>query len=151
MRQSLLVLVTCSGLGAGLVSCLEWRRPPDVVPRSELLQTSTPDYDAFVLRCDAKRVLARRIIAERIPLGPAADLFFEANGERGRSLVARAGRGRSFREKQCRQVIDFVCVAEAEMAEEGTPPVDPPVSAVLQNELDRMLAAGELPPDPEAD
>jgi hypothetical protein len=70
------------------------------------------------------------------------------NGEDGTALLVRAVRGRSVREKLCRQVIMYVAGAEDDMQQEGHILSDPRVSAELQTELDRLLAVGELPPEP---
>jgi hypothetical protein len=141
MRQSIIPLLVFVTLAAALLLCVERRKP---APRPEWALESNPaGHEAVAAQRRSLMLhrLARRIIAERIPLLEAAELFREANGKAGLEALVRAMPGRSLREKLCRQVIHFV-VAETEAA------TAPRVSEALQDELDRRLVAGEFPPEP---
>jgi hypothetical protein len=111
--------------------------------------TRTPhEVKVMQLRTQAKHDLARRVIAERTALLVAAEEFYTANGDEGMLNLLRTVPGRSVREKLCRQVIAYVRASECEMEREGHRWTDPRPSASLQRELDELLAAGKLPPEP---
>jgi len=119
--------------------------------RSHSIEVSPvpPEATAIGRRTDAKLQLARRLIIERLPLLDVAEQFAVVNGEYGMRDLIVGGQGRSVREKLCRQVIVYVILVEEEMKEEGHSWSGPRVSEELQRELDRRLAAGEFPPEPE--
>ena len=127
-------------------------------PRAPTHAGRTPQRDGFIpapaeveaidSRLRAKNQLARRIATERMPILKAAELFRQANGEDGLAALVYSVPGRSVREKLCRQVIDFVRAAERDFQREGHPLSTPHVSVELQADLDRLLVAGELPPEP---
>jgi hypothetical protein len=150
MRLPIFALLVFAGLAIGSLFCLDYRKPRSARrPAPPIFGVQPPPPEAVVLerRTRAKSLLARRVIAERIPLLDAAEMFREANGEEGMRLVATV-RGRSVREKLCRQVISFVCGAETEMEEDGHTPAGSRASVVLEKELGLRIAAGEFPPDP---
>jgi hypothetical protein len=122
------------------------RRP---APAPTLVSRPSPEQMAFEQRALVRAHLARRVVAERIPLLEAAELFGQANGEAGMANLVRFMPGRSVREKLCRQVVDYVAAAEDEMARGGHVWTGPRLSEQFRGELDRRLAAGEFPPDPE--
>jgi hypothetical protein len=151
MRLSDLATVAFVVLAAGALLGSACRKPtaaPPLVPSSEIVVERPPEVVAIERRTLAKRQLAFRIVAERTPLLEAAEMFRRANGEDGMDRLARniAMTG-SIREKLCRQVIEYVFVAEAEMESAGHAPIDPPLSALFRDELDHRLVAGEFAPE----
>ena len=151
MRSTVLAISAAAAVAVGLICSWEHWRPPvrSRVPQDPTVLIETPDEVRLLqYRSQAKARLAQRVIAERIPLPEAAELFREANGEAGMANLRCGMYGRSVREKLCRQVIMFVAAAEYEMELAGQSGARPPVSGVLREELDRRLAAGEFPPEP---
>jgi hypothetical protein len=118
-------------------------------PVIERVSPPPPEVAEFEQRTRVKSHLARRIIAERIPLLEAVELFAEVNGEEGTASLILSVPGRSVREKLCRQVILYVVATENEMEKQGHVWTGTRASEELQAERDRLLAAGALPPDPE--
>jgi hypothetical protein len=135
-------------VGVGVLLYLEYRRPSP--GRTARWTELSPPNEGLVIqhRVIAKNQLARRIVAERIPLLEAAEMFRQMNGEEGMALVTSVPGGRSVREKLCRQVIRYVSVAETDLENEGQIVTGPRVSDALKDELDRRIAAGEFPPEP---
>lgn len=151
MRQTALTMLAGTALGAVVVFCVEWHRPPCATgePRVGRYLPPDPGCDAIRHRLIVKDRLARRIIVERIALLEAAELFRAANGDDGLVALARGIPGHSIREKLCIQVINYVFSVENDMARDGEPlPSGPRWSAVLRAEFDRRRAAGEFPPEP---
>jgi hypothetical protein len=151
LRQNVLAILVGTALGTAAVCGIEWRNPSAADRDQQIYRISSPapEADAARRRIGVKNNLARRIIAERIALLEAVDLFYDANGEDGINAVARSIPGHSIREKLCRQVIGYVGSVETELEREGgTGLSDPRWSAVLRAEFDRLLAAGEFPPEP---
>ena len=153
MRQTALVILAAILVGAGVVtlccqSCKPRSIPHGKQPRS-ITEPAPAQTQMYEERSRMKIGLAQRIIAERIPLLDAAEMFRHANEGDAMHNLLRGTPGRSVREKLCRQAISFVSAVEAET--EFAEPASPgrPVSTVLQAELDRRIAAGEFPPDPE--
>lgn len=124
--------------------------PARPVPHESQLCPAPPEAQASWQRGRVKRQLARRVIAERIPLPEAAELFRRANGEDGLVVLARGTSGRSMREKLCHQVIMYTAEAEAEMRAEGWTSCAWD-TAELEADFKRRLAAGEFPPEPGAE
>jgi hypothetical protein len=152
MRVEALKLLAGVAVAGAALLVREYRQPPPVrteARSSFMVLSAPPEVAVLVQRAHAKSRLARRVIAERTPLLDAAELFRRANGEDGMLALVDMVEGRSVREKLCRQVIYYVAGAENEMEHEGRVRTGPRVSAELQAELDRRLAAGELPPEPE--
>jgi hypothetical protein len=151
MRLSDLAPAAFVVLAAGALFGPACRKPtaaPLVVPSSEIALEPPPEVVAIQRRTLAKRQLAFRIIAERTALLEAAEMFRLANGEDGMDCLARNGTQEcSIREKLCRQVIEYVSVAEAELESAGQAPIGPPLSALFQDELDCRLAAGAFGPE----
>lgn len=114
-------------------------------PVSNLLSPVPPETLAMQERWRVKYDLARRIIAERIPLLEAVELFRRANGEDGLHNLAVSHPGQSIHVLLCRQVIEFVATKERDMAEEGHSLTGPRVSECLRREFDWRTAAGEFP------
>ena len=125
--------------------------PARPVPHESLLCPVPSEAQASLYRMRVKSLLARRVLAERIPLLEAAELFRRANGEDGLAALVRSTPGRSVREKLCRQVISYAAVAEAEMRTEGCTSCVWGVAADLEADFNRRLTAGEFPPEPGAE
>jgi hypothetical protein len=115
-------------------------------PVSKLLSPVPPESLAIQERWRVKRDLARRVIAERIPLLESAALFRRANGEDGLQNLAAIHPGESLHKLICRQVIDYVDTREREMEQEGHTWTGPRVSECLRREFDLRAAAGEFSP-----
>jgi hypothetical protein len=149
VRTTALAILVGTVLGSGAILCLEVLVPASKtrLARSNVIPPS-PEVVAIQHRLELKCRLARQLVFDPVPLLSAAEMFRAANGEGGMDVLVQAVPGRSVREKLCRQVIHFVSGAEWEMACEGRSLPDPRASAALQAELDRLLAAGELPPEP---
>lgn len=113
---------------------------------SSVLIPSPPEVEAIQRRCLIKRDLARRIIAERLPLLQAAELFREVNGEDGLHTLALTGLDRSINELLCRQVIEYLATEEREMEQAGCVWTGTRWSEELRQDFDRRMAAGEFPP-----
>jgi hypothetical protein len=113
-------------------------------PVSSLLSPIPPESLAIQERWRVKRDLARRVIAERIPLLEAAALFRRANGEDGLQNLALTYPGESLHRLICRQVLDYVETLEREMEQEGHTWTGPRVSECLRREFSRRTAAGEF-------
>ena len=109
-----------------------------------------PEVAEIEQRTRVKTHLARRVVEERIPLPEAIKLFDVANGEDGTVCLTLSVPGRSNRERLCRQVILYVISLEADMETRGHVWTGPRASDELQADLDRRLAAGEFPPEPNA-
>jgi hypothetical protein len=151
MRVSKCLILLFATMAVGLLLCLKFPRPRTAAqgsPYSTLLSPPPPEVEEVVRRLRTKRLLARRVIEEKVPLLEAAELFRAANGERGmRTLLAIPGR--SERERLCRQVIIYVAQREEELKAEGQTPAEPAASVLLERELTRRMAAGEFPPEPQ--
>jgi hypothetical protein len=151
MRLSDFATVAFVVLAVGVLLCPACRKPPAQprpAPASETVSEPPPVLTTIESRTVAKRQLAHRVIAERIPLLEAAEMFRLANGEDGmQRLTWQITMGATMRERLCRQVIAYVSGVEDDMEAAGHAPTNPPVSALLQAELDRRLAAGEFAPE----
>ena len=151
MRVEALMLPAVVAIAGAALVLGRYREPPvRTEPGSfDLVEFAPPEVAVLGERTHLKSRLARRVIAERTPLLEAAELFRRANGEGGMQTLVNSVPGRSLREKLCRQVIFYVTTAEVEMERQGRARPGPLVSAALQAEFDRRLAAGGFPPDPE--
>ena len=146
MRLILLTVLGASTLVVGMILL-----PPRAeAPRrgSWLVAPSPPEVALLDNRLRVKNQMARRIVVDRTPLLEAAEWFRQVNDEDGIEGLIRTTPGRSVREKLCRQVIRFVVTAEEEMGQEGYSLSASSASAELSAELDRLLVAGALPPEP---
>lgn len=152
MRIPIVEVLACLVIAAaGAALCFHGRSAPPGggrAQRTNLVHPASPECEIMHRRGLVKCRLARRIAAERTPLPVAVEWFDRANGDDGMEALARFVPGRSVREKLCRQVIEYVVLAEAEWQQEGGSLPEPRASAELQAELDRRLAAGEFPPEP---
>jgi hypothetical protein len=151
LRIAILEFLGVVVLFAGVVTLFCVYRAPTHAgrnPHAERGLRVPEEVEVIERRTRVKNQLTRRVIADRTPLLEAAEWFRLANGEDGMDDTIRCIKGRSAREKLCRQVILFVAGNEAEMEREGHSPSAPRVSVELSAELDRLLAAGALPPEP---
>lgn len=108
-----------------------------------------PEAEASSRRAAVKHQLTRRVLAERMPLPAAAELFRRANGDDGIANLALGLPGRSLRERLSLQVVKYALAVEAEMRAEGHEPNG--WAAELEAEFLRRQAAGEFPPEPGAE
>jgi hypothetical protein len=151
LRIAILEFLGVAVLFAGVVTLFCVYRAPTHAGRNPHVERGLPvpeEVPVIERRTCVKNQLARRVIAERTPLLEAVEWFRQVNGEVGMDGLIRSIPGRSAREKLCRQVIMFVAGNEAEMERDGYSPSAPRVSVELSAELDRLLAAGALPPEP---
>jgi hypothetical protein len=155
MRQTILTILAATLVGAGLIATCRQIHTRTPSPSHEepvvLDQPAPPESFAIQQRTLAKRQITRRLIAERIPLLDAAEMFRQANGEEGMKYLRFGALGGSIREKLCRQVIDYVLVIERESQGATQPVPDIPVADALQAELNHLLAVGELSPEQETE
>lgn len=121
-------------------------RRPVITPSS----AAAPEIAEMQQRIRIKNDIARRVIEQRIPLPEAIKLFDTVNGGDGTANVILFLPGRSMRERLCHQVILYVRSVESEMERGGHVWSDPRASDELQADFDRRLAAGEFPPEPDA-
>ena len=126
-----------------------YRNPPAYrAPRAQFHAPPAPESSAAAHRARVKGQLARQLVAQRVPLLYAVEQFRLANDEDGLAVLTVGMRGRSVREKLCRQVISYARVAEAEMRDQGHLPSSSRVAEEWQAEFDCRLGAGEFPPEP---
>lgn len=109
-----------------------------------------PEIAEMQQRIRIKNDIARRVIEQRIPLPEAIKLFDAVNGGDGTTNAILFLPGCSMRERLCRQVILYVRSVETEMEKEGHVWPGQRVSDELQADFDRRLAAGEFPPESDA-
>lgn len=107
---------------------------------------AAPEAEASSCRSVVKHQLIRQVLAGRVPLLDAAELFRRANGGDGLVGLVRGMPGRSVREKLCYQVIRYALAAETEMLADGHEPNG--WRTELEAEFVRRNAAGEFPPEP---
>lgn len=135
----------------GLVAIAWAHRTPPVrrgaVPT--LVCPAPPEAHASSCRVTLKNQLIRRVLAERMSLLSAAELFRHANGDDGMAGLVRGLPGRSVREKLCYQVVRYAITVEAEMRDEGREPNG--WGGELEAEFERRCATGDFPPEPVAE
>ena len=118
----LVVLLVFAGLAVGPLFCLNCRNMRPACPAAPVfgVQPRPPEAQRLACRWEAKMRMARRVIAERIPLLMATELFREVIGEDGMGAIVAPGD--TSRERLCRHVIACVQAAEMELDYAGCTP-----------------------------
>lgn len=150
----------CAGVGAAVMVGLFLLSPGWIADRDPPQRAGAPPDDApdeelerqrlaLLRHIEAKRAVARELVAERLTLREAAARFRDLDRDapeiywRGFPYLYP---GRSEAERYCRQVIDCV-EGELGLTVEGGSRAQPGVAAIaarLRQELDQHLAAGTL-------